>query len=110
MKATIDIPDDLYRRVKAKSALQGRPVRAVAIELFQDWLNDVAPPEQPGIEHRSESPNKPGLTRRQRAEGSPMPEWLENLRRLSEEAFKDVPPAPTAREILEQDRSRLDRR
>ena len=34
MKATIDIPDDLYRKVKAKSALEGRPVRQVAIELL----------------------------------------------------------------------------
>lgn len=32
MKATIEIPDELYRRVKAKSALEGRPVREVALE------------------------------------------------------------------------------
>lgn len=38
MKATIEIPDELYRRVKARSALEGRPLRAVAIELFQQWL------------------------------------------------------------------------
>lgn len=39
MKATLDIPDDLYRRVKARSAMEGRPLRAVAIELFQSWLS-----------------------------------------------------------------------
>ena len=38
MKATLDIPDDLYRNIKARSALEGRPIRAVAIELFQNWL------------------------------------------------------------------------
>jgi hypothetical protein len=38
VKATIDIPDDLYRKVKAKSALEGRPVREVAIALFRDWV------------------------------------------------------------------------
>jgi hypothetical protein len=38
MKATIDIPDELYRQVKAKSALEGRPLRYVAIDLFQAWL------------------------------------------------------------------------
>lgn len=38
MKATIDIPDDLYRRVKAKSALQGQPVREVVMHLFLDWI------------------------------------------------------------------------
>ncbi|MCC5841253.1 MAG: hypothetical protein JJT96_14140 [Opitutales bacterium] len=44
MKATFEIPDDLYRRVKARSALEGRPLRSVALELFQNWLNA---PEQP---------------------------------------------------------------
>lgn len=38
MKATIDIPDELYRKVKAKTAEQGRKVRDVTIELFQNWL------------------------------------------------------------------------
>ncbi len=39
MKATLDIPDDLYRRVKARSAMEGRPIRSVAVELFQSWLD-----------------------------------------------------------------------
>lgn len=39
MKATLDLPDDLYRRVKARSAMEGRPVRSVAVELFQKWLD-----------------------------------------------------------------------
>ena len=47
MKATLDIPDELYRRVKARSAMEGRPLRNVAIELFQKWLDPspVAPAE-----------------------------------------------------------------
>ncbi len=44
MKATLDIPDELYRRVKARSAIEGRPVRAVAIELFEDWIESPPPP------------------------------------------------------------------
>ena len=39
MKATIDIPDHLYRRVKAKSAMERHTVREVAISLFQDWAD-----------------------------------------------------------------------
>ncbi|MDD4869339.1 MAG: hypothetical protein PHR77_02170 [Kiritimatiellae bacterium] len=39
MKATLDIPDTLYRQVKAKSALEGRRIRLVAIELFSTWVN-----------------------------------------------------------------------
>ena len=38
MKATMEIPDELYRQVKAKSALEGRPVREVAIELFRRYV------------------------------------------------------------------------
>jgi len=38
MKATLDIPDALYRRVKSKSALAGHPVREVAIRLFSEWV------------------------------------------------------------------------
>jgi hypothetical protein len=40
MKATIDIPDELYLKVQAKSSLQGRPIRDVAIELFDGWVNE----------------------------------------------------------------------
>ena len=39
MKATFEIPDDLYRQVKARSAMEGRPLRSVAEELFQNWLS-----------------------------------------------------------------------
>lgn len=85
MKATIDIPDELYRRVKAKSALEGRPIRAVAVELFQRWLDEAA-------------------TRRLSPE-----QWLEEWIRAGDEALKDAPHGPTAREILEQDRNRLER-
>lgn len=44
MKATIDIPDELFRKVKAKSALEGRPVREVAIGLFRDWVGEAPAP------------------------------------------------------------------
>ena len=43
MKATLDIPEDLYRKVKSKSALSGQPVRAVAINLFTEWVNEPFP-------------------------------------------------------------------
>ena len=38
MKATFEIPDELYREVKAETAREGRTVREVAITLFQQWL------------------------------------------------------------------------
>jgi hypothetical protein len=38
MKATIEIPDDLYRKLEAKSASEGRPLQDVAIELLGEWV------------------------------------------------------------------------
>lgn len=48
MKATIDIPDELYRKVKAKSALEGRAVREVTIELYRQWVEGRVVTAQPG--------------------------------------------------------------
>lgn len=87
MKATIDIPDDLYRRVKAKSALQGRAIREVTMELYTHWLVEDAPPAE------RQSPEQ----------------WLEEWIRLGEEALGKVPPGPSATEILAADRDRLER-
>ena len=41
MKATMQIPDEMYREVKAKSALQGRSVRSVTIMLYTGWLRGL---------------------------------------------------------------------
>lgn len=38
MKATFQIPDELYREFKAETAREGRTVREVAIKLFEQWL------------------------------------------------------------------------
>lgn len=43
MKATIDVPDELYRQVKAKSALEGRAIREVAAELFERYVRGDLP-------------------------------------------------------------------
>jgi hypothetical protein len=46
MKATIEIPDELYRRVKARSALEGLAVREVAVTLFRTWMEQGPPAEK----------------------------------------------------------------
>ena len=43
MKATVDVPDQLYRQVKARAALEGRAVREVTIELYEQWLAGGVP-------------------------------------------------------------------
>ncbi len=44
MKATFQIPDDLYREVKAATAREGRTLRDVAISLFEQWLRQKKQP------------------------------------------------------------------
>lgn len=50
----MEIPDKLYRQVKAKSALEGRPIRAVAIELFRGYVGLDEPPESESPKEREE--------------------------------------------------------
>jgi hypothetical protein len=47
MKATIELPDDLYREVKAESAREGLTVREVTIRLFGQWLDERKSPATP---------------------------------------------------------------
>lgn len=44
MKATFQIPDGLYREVKAETARDGRTVREVVISLFEQWLRQKKQP------------------------------------------------------------------
>lgn len=50
MKATLEIPDELYALVKARAALEGRTLRSVAIELFAEWTASRSPARQRGDE------------------------------------------------------------
>lgn len=86
MKATIDIPDDLYRQVKAEAALRGVTVREVTTQLYRRWLNE----------------GESGETR----ESSPV--WLRSWLEAADEAMSRAPAGPSAREELESDRNRLE--
>lgn len=85
VKTTIELPDELYRQVKAKSALQGLHVREVTIALYQQWLTQ--PQSSSDIKNDTQ--------------------WLDKLISLTTPAPKD---GPTARAIVKDDRSRLDRK
>ena len=87
MKATLDIPEDLYRRVKAKSALEGRPVREVTIELYSRWLEGEPP-----------------------VSGATADQWLTDWLRLADKTLEDAPSESTARSLLEEARGRLEPR
>ena len=85
MKATIDIPDDLYRQIKAEAALRGLTVREVTTRLYRRWLK-----EDEGGSAR-ETPSA----------------WLHSWLDEADEAIGRAPPGPSAREELARDRNRL---
>jgi hypothetical protein len=71
MKVTLEIPDDLYRRVKAKSALEGRPVRQVAEELFHAFVHG-RPATSASAAVTDATPD--------RIAGEPVPPWFGTFR------------------------------
>lgn len=101
VKATLEIPDDLYRRVKARSAMEGRPVRSVAIELLQNWID--APPRTPcQTIVVKEDKSTPWLTITRRALRPGMRHDLESIRSAvatgwAEEATEKAPSSRTTR-------------
>jgi hypothetical protein len=87
MKATIDVPDELYRRVKAEAAMRGLTVREVTMDLYQRWLRE-----------------------RQDAEMTERPsEWLQSWLSAADQATARAPEGPSAREQLAADRRRFER-
>ena len=75
MKVTIDIPGELYRQVKAKSALEGRPAREVVIELlsrYAGWAETEI--------HPSETAEP------RQVDGLPVPEWFGRFRTAASKA------------------------
>jgi hypothetical protein len=97
MKATIEVPDDLYRRVKAKSALEGRAVREVAIELFRGYVSE----ERPSGDKRATAAEKAA----RHFEGREIPSWfgiLEKYARRVERHDMDSIRESIARGIAEE--------
>jgi hypothetical protein len=105
VKATIDLPDDLYQRVAAESARQKRPMDAVVAELLQRSLDDNGHAAELPVKPARYSDEMPIEMRRQLSRN-----WLEEWLHMGEEAAKNAPPGPSAREILEEGRDRLERR
>lgn len=48
MRTTIDLPDTLYRQLKARAALEGRPVKVLVGDLLQRGLAASETPAQTG--------------------------------------------------------------
>lgn len=74
MKTTIDIPEDIYRKVKAKSALEGRPVRDVVTTLFSAWVE------------RRDMPSERVETNMKKTDNQSLPPWFASLRKYAHNA------------------------
>ena len=86
VKVTIDVPDDLYYRVKAQAALKARTVREVSIELYQRWVGDL-PPE---------------------GSATTAAEWVDQWIALGAQVTAPLPVTGTARDEVHADRGRLE--
>ena len=89
MKATIDVPDGLYRRVKARSALEGRSVRDVTVVLFERWLD-----ESPGLAEAISEIDRPAAA----------DTWLKRWEAIGQRVTDAAQDPRTTREILIADR------
>lgn len=67
MKEMIDVPDELYRLVKAKSDREGKAVGEVTVELYQRYIGQEEEPE-PGP-HQAPMAQSP-------REGRTIPPWF----------------------------------
>lgn len=82
VKVTIDVPEALYRRVKAQASADGRTVRDVTIALYEAWL-----------------PAVPQETEEERLAAAEA--WLEEWFRLGDELIATLPSEPpTVEEIV----------
>jgi hypothetical protein len=90
MKATIVVPDALYRQVKARSALEGRSIREVTVELFERWLA-----ETPGPTTLDDTDRPTAATA-----------WVERWTAIGNRVAASDTSERTTREILAADRGR----
>jgi len=60
MKTTIEVPDDLYRAVKSRSAADGLSVRGITILLYGDWLSRPGWVPSPSVESTTETKKATG--------------------------------------------------
>jgi hypothetical protein len=96
MKTTVEIPDELYRKLKAKAALQGKKLKAIAISLFEQWVSEAE--EEPPLVLNS--PLSGELAERQKVAEAWLQEWQAIGREVQE---KSVDPRSTV-DILLADR------
>lgn len=110
MKTSLDLPDDLYRQLKAKSALAGKSVREVATSLFQAWVDERVPASaleradsgQP--EQQSAPPADFGQVRQRSVPPNDSAVWLAEWRSMSRDVANAMQDQPGLVDQLKNDR------
>ena len=91
MKTTIELPDALYRRVKSKSSLDGKPIRAVTQRLYELWLDgsvSLEETEGPAAGEKSDWTDN----------------WVRDTAALAEKISRSAVDKRTCRTLLQADR------
>ena len=86
MKITIEIPAELYRQVNAKCRFERRTVREVTEDVYRRWLAEGRTPSATAAGH-----------------------WLEDWIAMADKTMRSAPPDSTARDLLAEDRKRMER-
>lgn len=94
MPTSLDLPDDLYRKVKSKSALEGRTVCEVATALFAAWVDGRV---------SAEELSAPALSA---PTTDPSPAWLDQWRDLTTQISQSDAAKGGLVEQLQDDRRR----
>ena len=94
MKTSLDLPDELYRRVKSQSALEGKSVREVATELFTTWVDGRVP--DVGTDGTNADPAS--------ARPNPGQQWLARWRELGANVTHATTESDTLVDQLRRDR------
>ncbi len=113
MKTSLDLPDELYRQLKAKSALQGRTVREVATSLFTAWVEDRLPASSLAVDEALEPNSPPAATPSEGRSPATAPPpaldaarqaWLQQWRSMSAKVSQAMHGEAGLVESLERDR------
>lgn len=92
MKTTIELPNQLLDEVKTVAKREKRQIDEVVVELVREGLHHRPKPIEPNEDQFDAE------------------QWMRNWFALADEVMDNAPEGPTARELLEDERSRLDRR
>jgi len=79
MKTTVEVPDSLYRQIKARAALKGQTIKAFFIDAIRDKL----------ISEKSEPDNQTGW---RAVFGAADPKDMAELQRVIDEEFSKIDP------------------